>query len=393
LKRKYYKLGIDLLLNRMAKNDKLKVLLISPSPPPVGGIQSWTINLINHFKHQDQIELFYEDTAVKYRGVLELNIWNRITAGIRVTKDVIRAMKQLIRIHNPDVIHLTSSASLALLKDYLIIREAKKFHVPVIIHWHFGRIPELAIKKNWEWYLISFLIQRASYSVVIDNHSYKSLCDAGYKNVVNIPNPVSEELVKIANNQKIFERKGEEGKVVFVGHVYVNKGIYELVEACVALPVVKQLKIIGPIMNEVQPELEKIASKREDGSWLVLTGAKSSKEVFAEIRSAELLVLPSYTEGFPIVILEAMAMGCPVVATNVGAISDMLNINSDLPAGICIPVKDIEALKVSIKKLLSDKELNTKYGQNGLTRVLENFTADKIYKEYQEVWQTLASNI
>ena len=221
----------------MANNNKLKVLLISPSPPPVGGIQSWTINLINHFKYQDQIELCYEDTAVKYRGVLELNIWNRITAGIRVTKDVISAMKQLIRIHNPDVIHLTSSASLALLKDYLIIREAKKFNVPVIIHWHFGRIPYLAIRKNWEWYLISFIIRRISYSVVIDNHSYKSLCDAGFKNVVNIPNPVSEELVKIANNQKIVERQVEEGKVVFVGHVYVNKGIYELVEACIALAI------------------------------------------------------------------------------------------------------------------------------------------------------------
>ena len=377
----------------MANNNKLKVLLISPSPPPVGGIQSWTINLINHFKRQDQIELCYEDTAVKYRGVLELNIWNRITAGIRVTKDVISAMKQLIRIHNPDVIHLTSSASLALLKDYLIIREAKKFNVPVIIHWHFGRIPDLAIRKNWEWYLISFIIRRISYSIVIDNYSYKSLRDAGFKNVANIPNPVSEELVKIANNQKNVERQVEEGKVVFVGHVYVNKGIYELVEACVNLPVVKQLKVIGPIMNEVQPELEKIASKREDGSWLLLTGAKSSEEVFAEIGSAELLVLPSYTEGFPIVILEAMAMGCPVVATNVGAISDMLNINSDLPAGICIPVKDIEALKVSIERLLSDKELCAKYGKNGLTRVLENFTADKLFKEYQEVWQTVATNI
>lgn len=376
----------------MAKNDKLKVLLISPSPPPVGGIQSWTINLINHFKHQDQIELCYEDTAVKYRGVLELSIWNRIIAGIRVTKDVVRAMKQLIRIHNPDVIHLTSSASLALLKDYIIIREAKKFNVPVIVHWHFGRIPDLAIKKNWEWYLFSFLVQRISYSIVIDNYSYKTLSDAGYKNVANIPNPVSEELFIIANNQKIRERQVEEGKVVFVGHVYVNKGIYELVESCVTLPVVKQLKIIGPIMNEVQPELEKIASKRDDGSWLIMTGAKSSEEVFAEIRSAELLVLPSYTEGFPIVILEAMAMGCPVVATNVGAISDMLNINSDLPAGICIPVKDIEALKVSIAKLLSDKILSTKYGQNGLTRVLENFTSDKIFKEYQKVWQTVAIN-
>lgn len=377
----------------MKENKKIKILLVSPSPPPVGGIQSWTVNILGYAKSQDQIELCYEDTSVKYRGMLEIGLWKRITAGIRVTNDVIRAIKSTIRVNNPTIIHLTSSASLALIKDYLILRVAKKLKVPVIIHWHFGRIPDLAIKKNWEWRLISFIIRKSAYSIVIDNHSYKALINAGFDNIANIANPVSNELAKIANLHDNIERHVDKGKIVFVGHVFVNKGIYELVEVCLTLPTVKQLKLIGPVMDDVKTELETIARKRGDGKWLVLTGAKSKEDVFSEIASSELLVLPSYTEGFPNVIIEAMALACPVVATNVGAIPEMLNINEDSPCGLCVPVKDNDALKTAIEKLLSDSELAAKFGRNGITRVLENFTIDKIFKEYQAVWQTVIKNI
>jgi len=376
----------------MKRNEKLKTLLVSPSPLPVGGIQSWTVNLLDFLEHQDQTEFNYINSSVKYKDILEMGLWKRISAGIKVTIDLIRAIKLSIHINKPNVIHLTSSASLALFKDLLILRVAKKNKTPLVIHWRFGRIPDLALRKNWEWYLITHIIRKSAYSIVIDDNSYKILIDAGFKNVINIANPISEELAKAAVTQKNIDRNVVEGKVIFVGHIIANKGIYELVETCVTLPKVKQLKLIGPVKDKVKAELKNIAMKRGDGNWLLLTGTKPREIVFSEISSAELLVLPSYTEGFPNVILEAMAMACPVVATNVGAIPEMLNINSNSPAGLCIPTKDIEALKTSIEKLLSDKELGTKYGQNGLTRVLENFTLDKIFKKYEVVWQTAADN-
>jgi len=376
----------------MKKNEKLTTLLVSPSPLPVGGIQSWTVNLLNFLEHQDQTEFYYINSSVKYKDILEMGLWKRISAGIKVTIDLIRAIKLSLHDHQPSVIHLTSSASLALFKDYLILRVAKKYKTPLVIHWRFGRIPDLALKKNWEWYLITHIIRKSAYSIVIDDASYKVLVDAGFKNVSNIANPVSEELAKAASSQKNLERQVVEGKVVFVGHIIANKGIYELVQTCVTLPKVKQLKLIGPFKDEVKAELENIANKRGNGTWLLLTGTKSREIVISEISSAELLVLPSYTEGFPNVILEAMAMACPVVATNVGAIPEMLNINSDSPAGLCISIKNMEALKKAIEKFLSDKEMGTKYGKNGLIRVLENFTIDKIFKKYEVVWQSAVDN-
>lgn len=374
----------------MKNADKLKILLVSPYPPPVGGIQSWTVNILNFLKHQDQTDFCYINSSVKYKDILEIGFWKRISAGIKVTIDLIRAIRYSIIEHHPSVIHLTSSASLALFKDYLILKLAKKLKTPLIIHLRFGRIPDLAVKKNWEWYLILHIIRKSDYTIVIDDRSYKTLVKAGFKNIANIANPISEELVQAVTKLKNSERHFDKGKVVFVGHIFIKKGIYELVEACVNSSYVKLIKFIGPIKEEVKSELENIACKRADKSWLYFTGTATREEVLSEIKSSELLVLPSYTEGFPNVILEAMAMGCPVVATNVGAIPEMLNINSDSPAGLCIPSKDIEALKDSIEKILSNDELGNQFGQNGMIRVLEKFTIDKIFEEYQIVWQTVA---
>ncbi len=370
----------------MNENDKLKVLLLSPSPPPVGGIPTWTVNILDYLKHQDRVNFCYIDTSVKYRDLLELGYWKRFKAGIRVTNDVVRAMTNTIRVDKPGIVHLISSASLALFKDILIIYVAKKFKTPVIIHWHFGRISELAIKKNWEWRMISYVIRKSDYSIVIDNPSYEALLTKGFNHLTNISNPISNDLAEIANLQKQVERQIEKGKIVFVGHVYVNKGIYELVEACVTSPLVRQLKLIGPFKDEVKTDLETLARHRGNGKWLILTGAKLKEEVFSEISSAELMVLPSYTEGFPNVVLEAMALGCAIVATDVGAIPEMINFRTAKPCGICVPPRNVVKLKEAILDLMVHSEKAEEMGRRGIENVLKNYTLDKVMEQYVKVW-------
>lgn len=66
----------------MKKKSNLKVLLVSPSPLPVGGIQSWTVNILDFLKNQDEIQYCYIDSAVKYKDILEIGLWKRITAGV-----------------------------------------------------------------------------------------------------------------------------------------------------------------------------------------------------------------------------------------------------------------------------------------------------------------------
>lgn len=96
-------------------------------------------------------------------------------------------------------------------------------------------------------------------------------------------------------------------------------------------------------------------------------------DVPALLAAAEALVLPSSIEGLPLVVLEAMAAGRPVVATSVGGTPEAV---VDEETGLLVPPGDVEALVHAIDALLDDPELARRFGKAGARRVRERFDAD-----------------
>jgi glycosyltransferase involved in cell wall biosynthesis len=180
-------------------------------------------------------------------------------------------------------------------------------------------------------------------------------------------------------------------KILFVGHILKNKGVIELLEACILLEEKFELILIGPVENDMKLNLIQIASKKDDGQWLSFIGSKERKDVLKAMQEVSFLVLPSYTEGFPNVILEAMMCKKSVIATNVGAIPDMLNVDGDNPCGICVETKNIVQLKEAIKILLHDKELCVKYGETGYNRVQDIYSINKVFNQYLNLWDKYAN--
>ena len=106
-----------------------------------------------------------------------------------------------------------------------------------------------------------------------------------------------------------------------------------------------------------------------------------------EILSAiDLLVSPSLWEGFPNVILEAMAAGKPVVATSVGGTPELV---VDGTTGILVPPSDPDALSKAIGKLLENPELRKIMGIAGKERVTENFSIQNMVNNTQQLYQEL----
>lgn len=372
----------------MRETKRLKILLCSPySSKKVGGIGTWSKLVLDYTKTQDNINLSFLNTAFELKGNILTSKITRIVLGS--IDSIIIILKSFVKIlsFRPNVIHYTSSASYALFKDYIIATFCRYYKVRFIIHYRFGRIPEVFEHGGWEKKWLLKVSKRSHHVIVIDNRSFVVLNAILGKKVSYIPNPVSKEVLKNAiNNNNDTER--EIGRVVFAGHVIKAKGVVELTEACTLIPSVKKLVICGPYLPEIKHSLIDISKNRDNGSWIEFKGEIKREEVIEELRKTYIFALPSYTEGFPNAILEAMAMSCAIISTEVGAIPEMLDYKFNNPSGIAVQVGDIDSLKNAIAKLVNNKSLAIELGKNGNKKLRDEYTLDVIFPKYFNVWNT-----
>jgi glycosyltransferase involved in cell wall biosynthesis len=372
----------------------MKVLLVAPmslSLGPVGGMGSVTENMIHFLKNRDEINLIHYNTVHKIRSITSQSLMVRLFTGISNSLETYFKVVALIKNDKPDVIHLASSSSFALLKDYLIVKAANRLGISIVMHWHFGRIPALIIHQNWEWKVLKSIIRNNTLSIVIDKKTLDCLVQAGFSNVVYIPNPLALDVEQKAREFLTKPGPRLKNRLIYAGHVIREKGVYELVEACSQIPMNIELILIGSYTNDIKNELTGIAQKKDEGRWLSFAGQQKKDQVLEFMRNSPVLVLPSYTEGFPMVIIEAMAMGCAIIATNVGAIPEILAISGETPCGICVPAQNTEKLKNAIITLVNDPSTIEVMGKRGIERALGNYNPENIINEYMKIWVAAAS--
>ncbi|MBR5375539.1 MAG: glycosyltransferase family 4 protein [Paludibacteraceae bacterium] len=352
-----------------------------------GGINTWGNYVFSYWKEygMDDVELIPISFDRYSRDVGEVtnDFISRIISAIRELKSsfilAIKTMKQ----EHPDVIHLCTSASLSLFKDIILIYIAKKNNIKTVLHFHFGRIPELQKQNNWEWKLLLIIAKKVDVPIVMDGKSLDALKKQGVKNVAYLPNPLSENVLKYCDKNHNINRIPNQ--LLFVGHVLKSKGVIELVEGCMNIPNVT-LHIVGKYTEDIRQSIETIAKRRNNGNWVKFFGEIPHEEVLQQFFTADIFVFPSYTEGFPNVILEAMACGCPIVSSNVGAIPEMLNINHNNACGICFPPQNAEFVKNSVNRILNDEIQKREFSENAKHRVREEYTMSKIWNQLTKIW-------
>ncbi|MCX6355316.1 MAG: glycosyltransferase [Candidatus Aureabacteria bacterium] len=173
--------------------------------------------------------------------------------------------------------------------------------------------------------------------------------------------------------------------VCCVANFFPYKGHQELVAA--ADQVVKEIPEATFIFvgdGKLRPQIEQWIEERNLRSRILLLGSREDSTQIMLL--SDLVVLASHQEGFPNVLLEAMAVGKPVVATCVGGVPEIVE---DRRTGFLVPPKDPERLAAAIIDMLQRPQEVREMGLRGLERVRDLFSVEKMVQSYEDLYLSL----
>lgn len=370
--------------------DRPSIMICSPLNSSIGGISRWTELISRHFNIQSaehenppfSIEIFPMNNLA---GTHEFNIIIRSICGIFSYFCFITAFLIRFLFHKlPDAVHICSSGSLGLLRDIALIQICRTFKVPIALHFHFGRIPDLMRKDGWEWRLLKSASLKATMVLVLDRRSLETLAKIG-ANVHQTNNPAPKRLPESEKNPVFPTRR----KLFFVGRLTKLKGAYDFIKACAPLDDVA-MHMYGRVSLSMRKRLLKeFHTIKGENSTLKIHGVVDRERIFSDMRDG-ILINPSHTEAFPNVILEAMTRGIPIIATDTGAVAEILNADDSFGhTGICVGIGDIKALRMEVTGIFNNLPKIKDMILRGQKKAETLYSPHRVAKDLCELWREI----
>ncbi|HWE04392.1 MAG TPA: glycosyltransferase family 4 protein [Tepidisphaeraceae bacterium] len=233
---------------------------------------------------------------------------------------------------------------------------------------------------RWHW-IVQRIIWRAAERMIVPSASVaetaRHWAHVPNERIVVIPNAIDvNDFNDVGPLAKIALPAGRSA-IGFIGRLDPIKRIPDLLEALTAIDSSIDLHVFGD--GAERPRIEQTIARLGLSDRVVLHGAVSDPtEALAQI---SLLVLPSQAEGFGLVLIEAMAAGVPVVATNVPGIRDVVRHEI---TGLLVPVASPEKLAAAIRLILHDSSLREKLISNARKDVQRRFSWSIVLPMYQD---------
>ena len=313
--------------------------------------------------------------------------WLQLLAIPYIISGFFKCIK-ICRKFKPDIIH----AHWPFPHAYIALGAAKLFKIPLVLNFH-GAELLLIRKKKWVRPLLKFAISQAQ--AVFANSSFTAGKIKALRNVEVEWSPYGTTLeFGVRSSEFGIESHEVKGKfkILFVGRHIERKGICYLIEAAKYLPRDQfEIRIVG--VGDLTEQLHVIANEvkqsNPDSAEIIFTGKLSPEALANEYKTANVFTLPAIvdskgdTEGLGVVLIEAMELGLPIVASNVGGIPDVV---IDGVSGILVPEKDPKALADAYKRLAAEPELVEHLLAGSQKRIAECFTWDGIIERQIAVY-------
>ncbi|EHP84065.1 glycosyltransferase family 4 protein [Methanotorris formicicus] len=348
----------------------MKVLMPTIYYPFIGGI---TIHVENLVKHIDDCEFhiltYHSNYNQKYENVVVHKIpYIPKMRGLTYMLNAYKIGREIIRKEKIDLIHSHYAFPQGVVGGLL------KGNLPNILTLHGSDVLKLS-KSIIGKPFFDYAVGRADKIICVSEFLRNNLGDNFKRKAIVIPNGVDFNL---------FYGENDLDYGLFVGSFVEQKGLDVLIDAIKDIDFNFKLIGDGPLFNKIKEKIEK-----ENMKHVELLGKKSQIEVAKYMRNCSFLVLPSISEGLGMVLLEAMACGKAVIATNVGGIGEIVK---DGYNGFLVPPNNPKILKDKIKILINDKNLREKFGKNG-KEFSKNFSWENVAKKVRSIYEECYNNL
>lgn len=356
---------------------KINVLIVGSDSSVKGGITTVINQYLN--KKFGNVKMDHLPTYIEGNNIIKILFF---------LKSYFKYIKKIIS-NEFDIVHIHMSYKGSFYRKLLIVLVSKLFNKKIVIHLHgsefkvFYYSSNKLIKK-----FIKFLIRSSDAFLVLGDN---------WEKVIKEIEPDSKTFV-LRNSISIPDSKvnlnEEEFNILFLGVLIKRKGIYDLIDAIKLLDDKDYIKkynmkfIIGGIGKE-QDKLEEIIKNKKLGYCINMAGWVDGLKKEELLKKSQLFVLPSYNEGLPMAILEAMSHGIPTISTKVGSIDEVVKSEEN---GYLIKPRDIDSLANSILDMAKDKEKWKKFSENSRNIIIKEFDEKNYFNYIEKVYFEILKN-
>jgi glycosyltransferase involved in cell wall biosynthesis len=316
-----------------------------------------------------------------YKGGIPYNLSNSYLAKIQLPFLMLFLfLKGLKNARKYDIIHAHF-----LLSGFIGVFIKKFSRKKLVITAHGSdvyKIPKKGIfKKIFIW-----IISKSNAITTVSYANKRRLIDLGLKKemITVIPNGVNLSQFK---TKSILGENRDKIDIVWIGKINEIKGLEYLIQAMVTVIDIhpnSNLTLIGD--GPLKQKYEKLTFDLSLNKNIVFAGSIKNNKIPDYLEDKDIFVLPSLSEGLPLAIIEAMAASKPIITSNVGGISDLVD---DGVNGILIDSKNPDLLAEKICYLIENPKIRKNMGIESRKKIEKNFTWDKIINNLIQIYENL----
>jgi glycosyltransferase involved in cell wall biosynthesis len=283
------------------------------------------------------------------------------------------------------LVHAHTGAPWSFFRKSVVVGVARLFRKKVILHVHASRFEEWWLPDNkLRAAHIGFILRRCSLVIVLCRDWEQKL----RRRYPGVPIRVLRNPSGVSTVPQRRAARPDPFTVLFLGFLIPSKGIRDLLTVAQSLAADKprEMRVVVAGKGPLQQEVVDFIRANDLGHFVEFVGWAAGPEKDRLLASASLLFLPSYHEGMPVAILEAMSHGLAILSTRIAGIPDLVREGEN--GYLCTP-GDVERYLRILRRLRNDRPLVDALGQRSL-ELSRQFTSAAVYQDLESIYAEIS---